>query len=201
MAANMRTSSKGGARAIVSSGVLLFALFGACSAADSLRGTSTLAQKASTEPPTPSEVHAMIGCSCAAEDACQCSHTEPSHAQTETGQMEQQALLERTKQVVAWWQAQDEATRAMPWWSTVQNETTTELWVAAHGSRTAVAHTGGATAVHHSGATVVHGGTAVVHGGTAVVHGGAAACGHSASCGCIGHAGCGCAARAGCVAR
>jgi len=185
----------------------LFSLFAACLAEHSvekgLRGAVASAPAATTPEPQPSAQGegTHIGCSCYEAGNCQCAREVGAGAGSEADDYLELALLTRTKQLNAWWQAQDEAARMSPW-SGPAFEDTTDLWVAAGGVRAGGVHAGGVRAggVHAGGVRVggVHaGGVRVggVHAGGAAVAG----CGAKGGCGCIGAVGCGCAAKRGCA--
>merc|ERR1719293_565667 len=138
-----------------------------------------------------SEQDPVVGCSCSVGGACQCSHSAGSASKTAEDEELEESVLSRTKELVAWWQEQNETTRLTTQsWSGAMTEQNVELWrAAAAGGR---------------GVVVAGGGRAVAGGrrGVVVAGGGArgVACGRRGGCGCVGGVGCGCAARRGCVA-
>merc|ERR1712203_88037 len=64
-----------------------------------------------------------VSCTCSPAGACQCTRSEPSRAQTEEDAQFEQALLNRTREIVTWWQAQNETVQAAHWFSPMVNET------------------------------------------------------------------------------
>ena len=145
----------------------------------------------------------QIGCTCSpapgdgssAASACQCSHSEASDPTSEEDKELEQFVLNRTKELSAWWQSQNETTRLMPWSGPLLSETqTSDLWVAAgHAGRVGGVRAGGvAVGGVHAGGVAVGG----VHAGGVRVAGG---CSRGGGCGCV-SAGCGCAAHRGCAA-
>jgi len=141
-----------------------------------------------------SEELRMVGCSCGLEGACQCNRSGGSSVQKLEDEELERAVLERTRELMAWWQAQNETTRLMSQsWDGPLAEQTVELW---HASASRV-HVSGGSAHVRGGAAHMSGGAVHVSGGAAHVRG---ACGRRGGCGCVGGVGCGCAAHRGCVA-
>mmetsp|Transcript_90962 Transcript_90962/g.278447 ORF Transcript_90962/g.278447 Transcript_90962/m.278447 type:complete len:176 (-) Transcript_90962:181-708(-) len=166
--------------------LVLLSLFAACLAEDSglkvLRGSAAAAPSAAaaeTEPSAQGEAASPqgqhVGCTCYEGGECQCARSGVAGAGSEEDEQLEKALMNRTKQLAEWWQAQDEAARMSPWSGPALDEST-DLWVAAGGVRAGGVRVGG---VHRRGAV--------------------AGCGAKGGCGCIGAVGCGCAAKRGCA--
>merc|ERR1719401_267562 len=51
-----------------------------------------------------------MSCACTSKDACQCARSDPSRPPSEDEARSEQALLNRTKALSAWWQTQNETT-------------------------------------------------------------------------------------------
>merc|ERR1719291_1090487 len=142
----------------------------------SLRGSgSSGAVTSASSEASASEQDPVVGSSCSPGGACQCSHSAGSASKTAEDEELEESVLSRAKELVAWWQAQNETTRLTTQsWSGSMAEQKVELWhAAAAGGRGVVVAGGGA---------------------------GGVACGRRGGCGCVGTVGCGCTARRGCVA-
>jgi len=182
----------------LSRSVCFLSLLAACIAdgPGSLRGSgpSSSVTAAPTET-SASEQEPVVGCSCSVGGTCECSHSAGNASKTAEDEETEESVLSRTKELIAWWQAQNETTRLTTQsWSGSMAEQTVELWAAAAGRRGAVVAGGG-----RRGVVVAGGGRR----GVVVAGGGArgVACGRRGGCGCVGGVGCGCAARRGCVVR
>jgi len=139
-----------------------------------------------------------MSCSCSSAGACQCTRSEPSRAQTEDDAQFEQALLNRTREIVTWWRTQNETVQAAHWFSPMVNETM-ELagWRrravggAAWGGGVSVTVGGSGGGMYGGGGGFT--GVNVRYGG-----GGGGRWGGRGGCGCIGQLGCGCAGRSRC---
>jgi len=177
----------------LSRGVCFLSLLAACSAdgTGSLRGSGSSSSVTAAPTEIAPEQEPVVGCSCSAGGMCQCSHSAESASKTAEDEEVEQDVLSRTKELIAWWQAQNETTRLTTQsWSGSMAEQNVELWRAAAAGRHGVVVAGGHGAVARGGRGVV-----VAGGGARGV-----ACGRRGGCGCVGGVGCGCAARRGCVA-
>merc|ERR1719493_421271 len=151
----------------LSRSVCFLSLLAACIAdgPGSLRGSgSSSSVSAAPTETSASEQEPVVGCSCSEGGACQCSHSAGSASKTAEDEEMEQSVLSRTKELVAWWQAQNETTRLTTQsWSGSMAEQRVELWhAAAAGGRGVVVAGGGAGAVVAGGrrGVVVAGGGA-----------------------------------------
>merc|ERR1719356_2372279 len=158
----------------LSLGIWLF-LFAVCRAdgsGSSLRGAGPPpSEKVAENEASASEDSQVVSCSCDHGGACQCSRPDGHASQTAEDEELERSVLTRTKELMAWWQAQNETTRLMSQtWDSPIEEQTVELW---HASATHW-HAGGAHV--HAGGSAVHvsGGGAHVSGRSAHVSGGSA---------------------------
>merc|ERR1719413_51496 len=91
-----------------------------------------------------SEQDPVVGCSSSSGGACQCSHSTGSASKTTEDEEVEQSVLSRTKELVAWWQAQNETTRLTTQsWSGSMAEQNVELWHAAAAGGRGVVVAGG----------------------------------------------------------
>ena len=149
--------------------LVLLSVLMACGARGEL-GSSLRGSGAASPASPETKEGQVIGCSCAMAGACQCNPSESSSHETEESRALAQLVLERTKELSAWWQSQNETTRLSPWSGPLVNQTS-ELWVAGGG--------------WHAGGIGVGG----IGGG----------CRRGGGCACT-ILGCGCAGRRGCAA-
>merc|ERR1712203_584845 len=157
-----------------------------------------------------------VRCNCSPAGACQCTRSEPSRAQTEEDAQFEQALLNRTREIVTWWQALNETVQAAHWFSPMVNETM-ELagwrrhaaggaaWGGGVSVTIAGSYGGHASYGGYAGRGAMYGGGGSV-GDVAVRVGGGGGGrwgggGARGGCGCIGALGCGCAGRSRCHRR
>jgi len=116
-----------------------------------------------------------VSCACTATDECQCSRSDTARAQNDADVQLEQALLKRTREVSAWWHAQNETARLEPWSSPLVNGTM-ELWYGHYG------HWHGHPGHWHGG----YGG----YGGYGCRRGGGCGCLFLLGCYCGHHGGC-----------
>jgi len=165
----------------------LLAACGADASGPALRGfaVATAAPTPVPEPSVPQDGQA-IGCSCG-DSECQCKRADSSGQQSDEDEELERVVLNRTKELSAWWQKQNETTRLMAQsWSGDALNQSMGLWHAGGGHWNA-----GGPGWHGGG-----GGFGVGGGGFGVGGGG---CVRRVSCGCIGLLGCGCSGRRGCA--
>merc|ERR1719428_1980450 len=144
----------------------LLALCAAGDAGSSLRGSSAVpAESAPQAESAAAGEGQVIGCSCGPEGVCQCNRGEPSGAESEEDAELEEAVLQRTASLNAWWHLQNE---------------TSNLWVAAGGRR------------WRAGGVGVRRGRGVVAGCRRV---GGCGCIGRVGCGCAGRRTCGVAVR------
>ena len=140
-----------------------------------LRGAHAAPGAAAESDPSAAGPEHSIGCSCAAGGACRCSHSQSSGPRSEEVEQLEQAVLNRTKQLNTWWQAQNETVRLTPWNGPMLNQSTALWWGGGGG---------------WGGGGWGHGGWGGGGFGGGCRRGGGCGC-LVLGCGCVGHSGCG----------
>ena len=150
----------------------LLAACGADSAGFGLRGAVQLlgSPKASSEPLVERKAQ-HVSCACATAAQCHCSRSALAQSLSEEERLLEQAVLNRTKHLSAWWEAQNETERLTPWTGPLLAETT----------EMTQRHD------HWYGGPGGYG-----WGGPGWVGPGVGGCGGGGGCGCVALVGCGC---------